>query len=277
MAFIKNVFKNRRLVWQMAKNDFRNKFSSMSLGTIWGFVVPIVFMAIYFVIFNFILKSGDIVTESGKTIPFIVWFLSGFSMWLFISDSLTNATNSIRTYSYLVKKTVFNVDIIPVFSLISTGIVSLVVFAIAAAVCIVLMLINSIPLFPNLLIMLYIIPAAFIFLAAITRFTSALATKVPDIMAVINIFIQIIFWFSAILWDMKILDRMSYTLGQILRYLPFTYLVYGFRQAFTGDYMNIITGNYGLYTFAFWAVTVLIFIYGDYVFNKNKKDFADML
>lgn len=277
MNFIKNVIKNRRLIWQMSKNDFRNKFSSMSLGTLWGFTVPIVFMAIYFVIFNFILGSGDIITKTGQTIPFIVWFLSGFSMWLFISDSLTNATSSIRTYSYLVKKTVFNVDIIPVFSLLSTGIVSLVVFAIASAVCIVYMIILGIPLFPNLLIILYIIPAAFIFLASITRFTAALATKVPDVMAVINIFIQIIFWFSAILWNIETLDNMSHTLGQILRYLPFTYLVYGFRQAFTGDYLTIITDNYGLYTIVFWIITIIVFNYGNYVFNKNKKDFADML
>lgn len=277
MEFIKNVFKNRRLVWQMSRNDFRNKFSSMSLGTVWGFAVPMIFMAIYYVIFNFVLKSGDIVTPSGMQIPFIIWFLSGFSMWLFISDGLVNATNSIRTYSYLVKKTVFNVDIIPVFTLLSNGIVSLVVFGIAGIVCAVYAIVIGIPLFPNVLFILYIIPAAFIFLAALTRLTSALATKVADVMAVINIFIQIIFWFSAILWDVKILDAKVPVLGQILRFSPFTYLVYGFRQAFTADYLPIITAKYGLYTAGFWAITLLVFLYGNYVFNKNKKDFADVL
>ena len=277
MGFIKDLIKNRRLIWQMSRNDFRNKFSSMSLGTVWGFAVPIIFMAIYYVIFNFVLKSGDIVTPSGLNIPFIIWFLSGFSMWLFISDALVNATNSIRTYSYLVKKTVFNVDIIPVFTLLSNGIVSLVVFGIAGFICAVYAIVIGIPLFPNVLFILYIIPAAFIFLAALTRLTSALATKVADVMAVINIFIQIIFWFSAILWDIKILDAKVPVLGQILRFSPFTYLVYGFRQAFTADYLPIITAKYGLYTAGFWVITALVFFYGNYVFNKNKKDFADVL
>ena len=275
--FIKTLIKNRRLIWQMSRNDFRNKFSSMSLGTVWGFAVPMIFMAIYYVIFNFVLKSGDIVTPSGLQIPFIIWFLSGFSMWLFISDGLVNATNSIRTYSYLVKKTVFNVDIIPVFTLLSNGIVSLVVFGIAGLVCTVYAIVIGMPLFPNILCILYIIPAAFIFLAALTRLTSALATKVADVMAVINIFIQIIFWFSAILWDIKILDAKVPVLGKLLRFSPFTYLVYGFRQAFTADYLPIITAGYGLYTAGFWIITLLVFLYGNYVFNKNKKDFADVL
>ena len=277
MNFIKNVIKNRKLIWQMSRNDFRNKFSSMSLGSVWGFAQPLLFMTIYFLIFNFILPSADIKTSSGLQIPFIVWFLSGFSMWLFISDGLPTATNSIRTYSYLVKKTVFNVDIIPVFSLLSNGIVSLVVFGIATSVCVVYDIALGIPLFPNILLILYIIPAAFIFLSALTRLTSAIATKLADIMAVINIFIQIIFWFSAILWDIKILDAKSEIIGQLLRFSPFTYLVYGFRQAFTGDYMTIVTDKYGLYTAAFWLITAVIFLYGNYVFNKNKKDFADML
>ena len=277
MDFIKNVIKNRKLIWQMSRNDFRNKFSSMSLGTVWGFAVPLIFMSIYFVIFNFILKSGDIITPSGQNIPFVVWFLSGFSMWLFISDGLTSATGSIRAYSYLVKKTVFNVDIIPVFALLSNGIVSLVVFGLASAVCIIYGAIAGIPLFPNVLWVLYIIPSAFIFIAALTRLTAALATKLADVMAVINIFIQIIFWFSAILWNINILDGMSPVLGKILRFSPFTYLVYGFRQAFTGDYLTIITDFHGLYTVGFWVITLLVFFYGNYVFNKNKKDFADVL
>ena len=270
MGFIKNLIKNRRLIWRMSRNDFRNKFSSMSLGSIWGFITPLFFMGIYFVIFKFVLKSPDLVSPSGVQIPYIVWFLSGFSMWLFISDGIMSATGSIRSYSYLVKKTVFNVDIIPVFALLSNGIVALTVFVIATVVCCLFVL-------PNFLIILYMIIAAFIFLMALTRLTSALATMVADITAVINILIQMVFWFTAILWDIARIDQMVPALGIVLRCSPFTYLVYGFRQAFTKDLTPIITEHYGMYTAIFWVITVLVFIYGNYVFNKNKKEFADVL
>ena len=35
--------------------------------------------------------------------------------------------------------------------------------------------------------------------------------------------------------------------------------------------------NNGLFTIIFWVVTILIFIWGNYIFKKSKKDFADVL
>ena len=57
--------------------------------------------------------------------------------------------------------------------------------------------------------------------------------------------------------------------------MPFTYLVTAFRQAFMGG--NIITAGNGIYTIVFWIITILMFIWGNHVFKKNKKDFADVL
>ena len=58
-------------------------------------------------------------------------------------------------------------------------------------------------------------------------------------------------------------------------FLPFTYLITGLRQVFIAE--NIITANYGLYTIVFWAITIIMFIWGNAIFKRNKKDFADVL
>lgn len=270
MNFIKTLISNRKIIWQMAKNDFRNKFSATSLGSVWGFINPLFFMGIYFVIFSFVLGSGDMVSSSGKQVSYIVWFLSGFAMWLFISDALASVSPSVRAYSYLVKKTVFNIDIIPVFALVSNGIVAAFVFAISLLICIFFTV-------PNFLIIFYMIFCAFVFMLALTRLTSALTTMIPDMTSIIGIFTQMIFWFTAILWDIGIIDVKAPMLGKLLRCSPFTYLVYGYRQAFTGDLTPIITQNHGFYTAFFWILTILLFFYGNYVFNKHKSDFADIL
>ena len=44
MEFIKSLIKNKRLVYQLGKNDFKNRFAGTSLGAIWGFVSPFVFI-----------------------------------------------------------------------------------------------------------------------------------------------------------------------------------------------------------------------------------------
>ena len=65
------------------------------------------------------------------------------------------------------------------------------------------------------------------------------------------------------------------TIARILQCIPFTYLVGCARQAFIGE--NIITKGYGFYTAIFWIITIILYIWGNHIFKKTKKDFADVL
>ena len=263
MEFIKTLLKNRRLVFQLGKNDFRNKFANTSLGSIWGFLQPFVFMMMYVVVFQFIFRQSG---PDGA--PYVVWFMPGMAMWMTISDGITSASNSIKSYSYLVKKVVFPVDVIPVISLFSNAIVAVFLFAIATIICLIFGFI------PNVLTILYIIIAAYIFLIVLTRFTSAICTLVPDFSNLITILMQLCFWATPVVWNLTQIQDHN-VISQIIQCLPFTYLVTGFRSCFMGE--NIITANNGLYTIIFWSVTILLFLWGNYIFKKSKKDFADVL
>ena len=57
MEFLKVFWKNKRLVWQLGKNDFKNRFANTSLGSIWGFLQPFVFMMMYVIVFQYIFKQ----------------------------------------------------------------------------------------------------------------------------------------------------------------------------------------------------------------------------
>ena len=114
MEFIKTLLKNRKVIWGIGKNDFKNRFANTSLGTVWGFLQPFIFMITYVIVFQYILKVG----KSGDY-PYSCWFLPAMSMWMTVNDSIISASNSIRAYSYLVKKVVFPFDVIPIISIIS--------------------------------------------------------------------------------------------------------------------------------------------------------------
>ena len=126
MEFIKTLWKNKRLILQLGKNDFKNRFANTSLGSIWGFLQPFVFMMMYVVVFQYIFKQ-----TGPEGAPYVVWFMPGMAMWMTINDGIMGASNSIRGYSYLVKKVVFPVDIIPIISLFSNAFVALFLMAIA--------------------------------------------------------------------------------------------------------------------------------------------------
>lgn len=263
MEFIKTLIKNRKLVWQLGKSDFKNRFASTSLGAIWGFLQPFVFMFTYVIVFEYILQ-----TKSSGEYAYAVWFIPGMAMWQTLNDMIMSASNSIRTYSYLVKKVVFPVDVIPMISIVASSFVGLFLFIVAIGVGI------AFKCFPNLLILVYIIFAMYCFIIAFTRFTSAVTTMVPDFSNLLGILMQLFFWFTPIIWNLSMLQNHQ-TLLKILQCMPFTYLVTGMRQVFIPE--NIITADNGIYTIVFWVITILMFIWGNYIFKKNKKDFADVL
>lgn len=263
MEFIKSLIKNRKLVMQLGKNDFKNRFANTSLGAVWGFLQPFVFMAMYVIVFQYIFKS-----KGPDNTPYVVWFLPGMAIWQVINDSIMSASNSIRTYSYLVKKVVFPIDVIPVISIISSSFVALFLFVVATIVCIIYGFI------PNVLQILYVIIATYAFIIAFTRFTSAITTLVPDFSQLLTILMQLFFWFTPIIWNISMLDAYP-TVSKLVQCMPFTYLVTAFRGAFMEG--NIVTQSNGIYTIVFWVITILIFLWGNYIFKKSKKDFADVL
>ena len=155
IEFIKTVIQNRKLVFQLGKNDFKNRFASTSLGSIWGFLQPFIFMLTYVIVFQFILK-----TPSSGNEPYAVWFIPGMAMWLCLNDSIISASNSIRAYSYLVKKVVFPVDTIPIISIIASSFVALFLFIISTVICLIF------GFRPNILMAIYILVAAYAFIIA---------------------------------------------------------------------------------------------------------------
>lgn len=263
MEFIKSIIKNKKLIWQLGKNDFKNRFANTSLGTIWGFLQPFVFMLTYAIVFQYILKTGS----SGEY-PYAVWFFPGMAMWQCMNDSIMSASGSIRSYSYLVKKVVFPVDIIPMISIIASSFVSIFLLVLATIIC------SIYGFLPNILLFIYVIIAAYCFIIAFTRFTSAVTTVVPDFANLLGIAMQLFFWFTPVIWNLSMLSEHPIIL-KIMQCMPFTYLITAFRQVFIGE--NIIFIEHGIYTLIFWAITIIMYIWGNSVFKRTKKDFADVL
>ncbi len=262
MNFLKMLIENKKLILQLGKNDFRNRFASTSLGSIWGFLQPFIFMLTYVIVFQYILKTG----AAGDD-PFVVWYIPAIAMWLTLNDTILKTSTSIRQYAYLVKKVVFPIDIIPMITIVSCTVVGLflILIAVVVGICFGYM--------PNILTLVYFIIAAYAFIIALTRLTSAICTVVPDFSELLSIVMQLMFWFTPIIWNLNMLG--DGILLNIAKCMPFTYLVTGIREAFISG--NIIVEGYGVYTAVFWFITIFLFVWGNRVFKRTKKDFADVL
>ena len=81
------LYKKTRLIWALAKNDFRSKYATSQLGIFWAFFRPVVMACVYIVVFSLLTRS----TPVGEGVPYaltcivIVFTLvagTAFIMWM---------------------------------------------------------------------------------------------------------------------------------------------------------------------------------------------------
>ena len=53
------LFQSRRLIWKLAKNDFKRRYAGSYLGAAWAMVQPVVTVVMYWIIFEKILEKGE--------------------------------------------------------------------------------------------------------------------------------------------------------------------------------------------------------------------------
>ena len=114
---IKNLVAERKLIWTLARNDFKTKFAGSYLGIVWALVQPVVTVLVYWFVFQVGLKQTD--TSAYNGYPFILWMLAGLVPWFYFQEAMTGGTNVLMEYSYLVKKVVFKIEILPVVKAVS--------------------------------------------------------------------------------------------------------------------------------------------------------------
>ncbi len=79
---------------------------------------------------------------------------------------------------------------------------------------------------------------------------------------------QLFFLVHTSIWNLNQI-AMHHTITRIIKCMPFTYLVTGIRDCFMEG--NIITAGHGIYTIIFWVITIIMFIWGNYIFKRSKK------
>lgn len=260
--FLTEIYKNRSLIYQLSINDFRTRFAGSYFGVLWAFVQPVITVLIYWFVFEVGFRSGAV-----QEVPFILWLVAGIVPWFFFAEALGNSTNALIEYSYLVKKVVFQIRILPMVKIIS----SLYVHIFFVLFTIVLFLIYG--YYPNIgyLQLIYYTFCAYCIAFSVSLITSSLVVFFKDLGQIISLALQFGMWLTPILWHYSMLPA-SYQ--WILKINPIYYVVEGYRESLIS---NIGFWEHYNQTIYFWAVTGFLFLIGIIIMRKLKPHFADVL
>ncbi|OAB42991.1 ABC transporter permease [Paenibacillus glacialis] len=264
MSTITNIIRSQlKLVLELSKNDFKNRYAGSFLGIIWAFIQPLMTIAVYWFVFEVGFRSGN--RPDGT--PFILWLTCGMIPWFFFSEGLLTSSNSFLEYSYLVKKINFRIGLLPIVKIVSSFFIH---------IFFLILLIGTLLYFgyyPDLVYIqvFYYLFCTFFLLIGLSLIMSSLVVFIKDALQVLGIFMQIGFWLIPIVWSPEIISDkfiMWFKLN------PVYYLVEGYRDTFINHVWFWHRYNQTTY---FWVVSIFIFLLGVYLFRKLKPHFADVL
>lgn len=263
------VFSNRKLILSLSKNDFKTRYAGSYLGIIWAFIQPIVTVLVYWFVFEKGLKANGINTKEGIEIEFVLWFVAALVPWFFFAEAWGSATNALIEYSYLVKKVVFKISILPIVKIISA------LYVHVFFVLFIMILYAAYGYFPDLyyLQILYYSACIFLLVLGLAYMTSAIVVFFKDLGQIISIVLQVGMWMTPIMWNIdaiELSDKMKF----IFKLNPMYYVTLGYRDTFINKVWFFEHPNLTLY---FWLVTVVMFIIGTVIFKRLKVHFADVL
>lgn len=264
MSFFKELLGNRKLILNLAKNDFKTKYAGSYLGIIWAFIQPVITVLVYWFVFEIGLRQ-----TGNSDVPFVLWLIAGLVPWFFFSDALNGGTNSLLEYNYLVKKVVFKISVLPIVKILSAFFVNVffILFTMVIYACY-----GKYPDLYYLQIIYYII-CVFMLVLGLSYLTSAVVIFFRDLTQIISIILQIGVWMTPIMWNIDTMG-LSSKITFILKLNPMFYVVQGYRDVLIN---KIWFWEHGTMTIYFWSFTLITFILGTIVFKRLKIHFADVL
>ena len=262
LKFLKALVSNRKLLFDLVKNDLKSRYVKDYLGIIWAFVQPIILIFVLWFVFQIGFRAQPVMKY-----PFILFLASGLIPWFFFSDCILNGTNSVKMQDFLVKKVVFRVSLLPIVQITSALVIHLffIVFLVNM-----FLIYGFVPDLYNLQIIYYLF-YAIIFLLGFSWFSSSVILFFSDLGQLINVFLSFGIWLTPILWNF---DMVPEKYRFYFKLNPVFYIVNGYRDSFMYKewFWNDIA--WGIY---YWAVALIIFVFGAFVFRRLRPHFADVL
>ena len=110
----KRLFVFRGLLWTLVVRELKARYRGSLLGYFWSLVNPLLLLAVYTFVFNYIFKPR---MEGAD--PYALFLMTGLFPWVWASTSLLEGTVSLTANSGLIRKAVFPAEILPVVSVIA--------------------------------------------------------------------------------------------------------------------------------------------------------------
>lgn len=257
ISMFKNLYKYRELLKTNIKKEIRGKYKNSFLGVLWSFLNPLLQIAVYALVFPFILKN----TQDN----YVIFLCCGLIPWTFFSTTISRSAFTMVENGNIIKKVYFPREILPI-SVVTSETVN---FLISTIIIIVFVIFGGIGLSKYIMLYPIVLLAQYLLLIAISLIVSSISIYIRDLQHLIGVALQLLFYAAPIVYTPESIPEQF---KWILKCNPMTYIISGYRNIFYNQTMIELKPLLILI-----GCSVVACVIGYIIFNKLQKGFAEQL
>ena len=262
--------KNWILLKEMIKTDFKLRYQGSLIGHLWSILKPLMMFTIMYLVFVRFLRFDD------GTPHYAVGLLLGMVTWNFFTEATSMGMLSVVSRGDLLRKINFPKEIIVISSVCGAAIN----YVINLVVVLLFGLINGVmPSLGMLVIIPFFIELA-LFSTGIAFILSTYFVKYRDIGPIWEVVLQAGMYATPIIYSITyIVQRGHMIVAKIMMLNPLAQIIQELRHfiVYKGSMTSWEIFSNKLFVAFPYVLSILVFIVGYVIFNRNAKKFAEIL
>ena len=258
--------KNRVLLKELTKTDFKLRYQGSVLGYLWALLRPLMMFAILYIVFAKLLRIG------GDTPHYPVYLLCGTTMWSFFTECTSQGIQAIVNRGDLLRKISFPKYIV----VVSATLTAVINMLINLGVIIIFALINGVSPSWSWLLALPAILELYCLSLGIAFLLGSINVKYRDITSIWDVFVQALFYAIPIIYPISMVVSTSEVAAKIILLNPIAQAIQDIRWSLitttTDTTWNFIHNPAVIIP---PLIVILVLIFGAIIFRKKSKFFAE--
>jgi ABC-2 type transport system permease protein len=257
--------KNRALLSELVRTDFKLRYQGSVLGYAWSLLKPLLLFAILYVVFVRFLRIG------GDVEHFPIYLLLGIVLWNFFAEMTSQCLSSIVGRGELIRK----ISIPRWIIILSSSVSALINFGLNLLVVAVFMFFNDVDVRSSILLLPALVLEIYLFGLGISLILATLFVKFRDIAYIWEVILQAGFYLTPILYPLSMITNLSLQklilLNPMAQAIQDARFVTVTRETLTS---SAIFGG-GSYKYIPFIIVAVVLVAGLLFFKKESKYFAE--
>jgi len=243
----------------MAITDFKIKYDNSVLGYLWSLLKPLLMFGTLYLVFSVFVRWQ---VENYK-----LYLLLGIILWNFLAEVTLNSMVLLEGKASIIKKICFPRWII----VIASSLTSLLTLLLNIAVFFIFFIFSGAYFRPGVFLLVVYLVELYILAVGLALLLCALFPKFRDLHHIWEVFVQLGFWATPIVYPISIVPKKYHML---IFLNPVARIIQGCREALIGPGSEFLTFKSHLIII---ACALCLFAVGLSIFNKLSPSFAEDL